>query len=448
MKQFDVILVDFPNGPRFGGTSAEAVAKVFGISQKAAEKIVKKLPTVVRRNATREEAKKYYDGLTSVGGTVRFEQTKEKKSEELTESTTQTLREAENTTQYLEKSHSETSMLKSSNETQMSESKKSSQSSIEPLSLQTQDVSEMLFGSSTSIEPLDFKPQNERSIEDFDKEKQSEKRKQLNLPFLIKKEELAFAVTGELPQITSDPRKPKLRVSASLANPKEKSKTAVLTLSGEIVTTKGEKLGVENEIDPFEQTQLGQENEIDPFEQTQLGQEPSDEDSFSYESPALQEYFGESLDNSFEELPSLNPKIKKKAENFETRPILIEETEQVAKKSLFDGELPIKKHKETVGQSALPLSVLEVESSNFLPPKELELSDSRESPRLRQAPLRDQLRSSSERLASQSDHLQRPYKRKPNNDKNHLKSQKVSIEPFWIGLLLVIIMILFAVILF
>ena len=73
MERFDIILVDFPDGPRHGATPADAVAKAFGISVEVAAPLVATLPSVVRRDASREEAKKYYNALTYVGGTVRFE---------------------------------------------------------------------------------------------------------------------------------------------------------------------------------------------------------------------------------------------------------------------------------------------------------------------------------------------------------------------------------------
>ncbi len=72
MVLYDVILVGFPTGPTVGDSAAAAIAEVFGVSADAAERMVARMPTVVKSGVPEAIARKYYNAFVYMGAQCNF----------------------------------------------------------------------------------------------------------------------------------------------------------------------------------------------------------------------------------------------------------------------------------------------------------------------------------------------------------------------------------------
>lgn len=72
MTHYDVIFVGFPNSPRVGGSPANAIAEVFGIPPDAAERLVLRAPSIVKRAVSEKDAKRYHNAFRYIGAECAF----------------------------------------------------------------------------------------------------------------------------------------------------------------------------------------------------------------------------------------------------------------------------------------------------------------------------------------------------------------------------------------
>lgn len=84
MALYDVILVGFPTGPRLGGSPVDAIMAVFGIPLEEAQKMVARMPVVVKSRVSEEVARKYFNAFTYIGAACEF-RTAVELTEELTD---------------------------------------------------------------------------------------------------------------------------------------------------------------------------------------------------------------------------------------------------------------------------------------------------------------------------------------------------------------------------
>ena len=72
MVLYDVILVGFPEGPKIGGSEAEALSTVFGIPKELAERMVAQVPAIVKSGVTEEVCRKYFNAFVYMGARCHF----------------------------------------------------------------------------------------------------------------------------------------------------------------------------------------------------------------------------------------------------------------------------------------------------------------------------------------------------------------------------------------
>lgn len=72
MVLYDVILAGFPEGPKIGTSEAEALSTVFGIPKEVAERMVAKVPAVVKSGVAEDVCRKYYNAFAYIGAKCEF----------------------------------------------------------------------------------------------------------------------------------------------------------------------------------------------------------------------------------------------------------------------------------------------------------------------------------------------------------------------------------------
>lgn len=72
MPRYDVILMGFSDAPRVGGTPAQALAKVFGVSLEAAERMLTNAPSIVKTGVDELDARRYHHAFSYIGADCRF----------------------------------------------------------------------------------------------------------------------------------------------------------------------------------------------------------------------------------------------------------------------------------------------------------------------------------------------------------------------------------------